>query len=437
MTMKTIVVKEHEDIVNQNFPFLNLKNEDKYIWLLPNENGEDRIYFAFDINKKLYSASYVIGAQWVLNIPLVVIPKFEEIDFLKMFNYCLIGGITSQRFSEIYDIDLNSEKIQTNVFHTNILSPLIIVHFLSVVRKIISKGLKKGYISKEDNIRTVKGRLNVLVNDRKNIQDKRYDKFVCQFQEYTINIPENRIIKRALLFSKQVICSMDPHSKYIELNHVLTQCLTAFREVDENIQIFAIKNTKVNKLYQDYSDAVRIAKLILRRYDYNIFNTDKDLDKQEVPPFWIDMPLLYEQYVLGKLKEKYGDDILYQESGHIGKPDFLCKKINEKMILDTKYKDSDRNFAWDNIQQLSGYGRDNSLRKKLSVGDNECVKCVLIYPAKKQTDEDNTIEIPVFNGELSIADLLSDNSSKSLYYKEFYRISISLPQRIKDNTIST
>ncbi len=47
------------------------------------------------------------------------------------------------------------------------------------------------------------------------------------------------------------------------------------------------------------------------------------------------MPLLYEHYVLGLLREAYGNQIRYQEPGHTGYPDFIC--YDPLLVMDTKY----------------------------------------------------------------------------------------------------
>ena len=437
--MTPIVVKEHDRISSQSFPTLELKEKENYFFPLKNGKNEydGHSFFEYNISEKCFYASFNIGAQHILNTDLVITPKFENIDFLKMYDQCIKSGIESDSFSKIYNIDLSSPRIKTDAFSSNVLTPLIIVHYLSVLKDITIKGLKKGYVIREENIHKLKGRLEILPNDRKNVQIKRFDKFYCTYQEYSENIPENQILKRALLFSKQVILRIEGHVAYTELLNQLNQTLSYFSNVDEEIQIFAIKNIKINKLYKDYANAISLAKLILQCYDFNITNIEKENYKQSVPPFWVDMSLLYEHYVLGVLKEKYGEQIKYQVSGHSGIADFICLK--DKLILDTKYKDSDeKSFEWDNVQQLSGYGRDEKIRNLLKVQENECIKCILIYPEKEKINEEDNkalATIPEFNLKTSLAEIIQNadmqpkSPAKSRFYKDFYRICVELPYR--------
>mgnify|MGYP000317343951 CR=1 FL=1 len=63
-------------------------------------------------------------------------------------------------------------------------------------------------------------------------------------------------------------------------------------------------------MFNEYSEAVRLAKLILRRYDFSISKTSTEDDN--ILPFTLDMSLLYEHYVYGLLHDAYGDKVLYQ-----------------------------------------------------------------------------------------------------------------------------
>lgn len=46
----------------------------------------------------------------------------------------------------------------------------------------------------------MKGRINVIRNERTNMAIKRFDRVFCEYDEYTVDIPENKLIKKALCF---------------------------------------------------------------------------------------------------------------------------------------------------------------------------------------------------------------------------------------------
>ena len=138
-------------------------------------------------------------------------------------------------------------------------------------------------------------------------------------------------------------------------------------------------------LYREYEEAVKLAKMILRRYDNSIDRASAE--EHVIPAFWIDMSLLYEHYVLGALRKAYGPRILYQTNVTMGKPDFLYVDGERPLILDTKYKPryGAGTFDVEDIRQLAGYARDRKVLKRLGIQDAEeqdsaVVPCVIIYP---------------------------------------------------------
>lgn len=374
--------------------------QEKIPILEKNEEGENKKIVCKDI----YKASYLIGAQWIREYgkrgekkgqinktyAVVVSPKFMNIDYSDMFMTCLRSGIESESFSKLYSIDFESKD--GLIYAPSVvaaLNPLLISHFLTLVENLLKKGLKKGYVYRNDNLKKPKGRIDIRKNERKNIIQKRYDRVYCNYTEYSVDIPENRIIKKALIFVKKML-SLDNNCSSVHML-MLRKALNAFYEVSDQINVSEIKQVKSNKLFKDYPETIRLAKMILKRYGYSISNVSQK--SKEVPPFWIDMAGLFEHYVLVKLKQKYGDRVLYQRDKGVDgnefkfawRPDFLLK-VGENssedipMIIDSKYK---YDTAKENdIRQLSGYAREMGILRELGVKDedNSNIPCVLIYP---------------------------------------------------------
>jgi 5-methylcytosine-specific restriction enzyme subunit McrC len=148
-----------------------------------------------------------------------------------------------------------------------------------------------------------------------------------------------------------------------------------------------IKQFKINALYKEYAEGLRLAKMVLQKFSYSIVETNTK-DSNKIPPFYIDMSLLFELYVYGKLKQEFGNKITYQVQGSYGKVDFL--RIDEKLIIDTKYKTYyselfKGNESWKrdkmikDIRQLSGYARDIGILEKFG-NINTVIDCIIIYP---------------------------------------------------------
>lgn len=409
--MKPIVIQEHEQLSieqNDRYERLSLVRWDK-----PMDNSPWGYY-----------ASYMIGAEWIDDKEALVVTTkkgMEKIDFLTMFMTCFTSDLSVEAFSEIYNIDCEAPTIHAPSLK-GVLSPLIVLHFLGVVSRI--RSLKKGYVHYRENLKKVKGHIQVMKNERKNIAVKRFDRVFCDYDEYTANIPENRLIKKALLFSKQILMHIiEKHQSGTKAKIMLSRALAMFENVSEDVQTRDVRQIKGNKLFSEYNEAIRLAKLILQQYDYSISKVS--MEEENISPFALDMSLLYEHYVYGLLREAYGKRISYQYKGETGYPDFLYCSSGFRAILDTKYIPKYEAALLDNyvIRQLSGYSRDLPILKKLGYKDIDeespvpNVPCIIIYP--KDGDD---VKNPFKNSELK--DLCEKPVRK---LARFYKICIPLP----------
>ena len=417
------IIKEHQFLTDVQFSHFNPSERslDYADGLLLNPNAQERdrrYFFTWDDVNKSYVASYMIGVQRVQGDELVIKPKIDSIDFMKMFCICLNSGIATDDFSKIYGVNLDSEPIETDIDFSSSITPLLIVHFLQLLKGIVAKGLKYDYIQKNENIKKVKGKIDIPKHQQKNIFVGKYDKVYCKYTERSVNIPENRLLKKTLLYCQQFILRLKGNESFKTLYQTVNYCLGHFDNVDDQIEIWEIRNTKNSSLYKNYSDAIKTAKTILRHFDYSITNVKKR--KEKVPEFWIDMPLLYEHYVLGLLKRDYGNSIAYQKAGWFGwRPDFLHKK--EQIIMDTKYmpKLESEGLTGDIVGQLAGYSRLTSFTKVLGVDENTVIPCLILYP-------NLSAEANNFHFDVSIP--LIQQATKAAYLTKFYKLAVPLPK---------
>lgn len=398
--MSVILLQEHEQLPVS-------KKEDKY----------DRLKLVEWCNSpEAYYASYKIGAEWIDEQESLIVTtkhKMEQIDFVRMFMTCFTSDLSLASFSTIYEIYIDKPSIKAPALQS-VVSPLLVLHFLGVVSRI--KELKKGYVSRSENLKKVKGRISILKNERQNIAIRRYDRVFCEYDEYSTDIPENRLIKKALLFSQRLLQGLNERSAAVAKLR-LNKSLALFSEVSDKVEIKQVKRLRAHKLFTNYNEAIRLAKLILRLFDYNISKVGSHEGK--VVPFWLDMSLLYEHYVYGLLHEAYRERITYQFKGKTGFPDFLYKSEEYKAILDTKYipKYEEKSLDKDVVRQLSGYGRDLRILTHLEYKDVSPIPCIIIYP-KEGRRKNN----PFLGNNLR---MLCGKSLKGLL--EFYKIEVSLP----------
>lgn len=391
-----------------------------------------------------YCASYYIGASWLVKNELAVIvtPKIKNIDFVTMFLEALEVDTKNESdyFAQCYGIQFDEPTIETDE-QLNQLTPLLVLHFISLLERLVKRGLKKDYIIREENLKTkVKGRLLISKHLQKNVFQQRSDRVYCQYQEYTDNIPENRLLKKALLFADRIINnyeSLKAQSSYFEIQSRLSKLKNRLCGISDEIEPYQVQKLSANKLFKEYKETIRVAKMLLRRYDYSISEASKE--QHVTPPFWIDMSRLYEMWVFSKLEKAYPGQIQFQVKGHCGTAVDFIKK-DECLIMDAKYKphyDYSNRGIIDDIREISGYARDWKIIQRLSITKtySEEIKCLIIYPEPIvfQTDEtlseeecqdisnDTCKDVTTFNGKLI------DLCSEIKWFRNFYKISIKLP----------
>ncbi len=166
--------------------------------------------------------------------------------------------------------------------------------------------------------------------------------------------------------------------------------------------------------------------MVLCRFGYSISNTSDDTYKRSTPPFWINMPILFELYAYSALVEKYGDQIGYHLSTYGNELDFV--KYDERLILDTKYIPAwDERVNHENVRQLSGYARNRSLRRQImkdSYDETTILPCMVLYPGKDLAED----RLPCGN--------MVEGAARITSYINFYKRRLGLPHTSDSSTTS-
>ena len=374
-------------LLNSNYGHLYFQGDPSYYMSAPN-------YLGLRKQADCYKTSYYIGASWIEenNIGLLVQPKLQDINYFQLFSYALkINALLHlDYFQFCYGINLESAPIPLESSIQDNITPLLIIHYLFLIKKIIHSGLKKGYVLTEENLKSkIKGKILLSPNINRNSIPKRNDRNYCRYQIYTTDIPENRLLKKALLFCKSSITAMGFLDSF-EFKQDLNAALNTFQNVSDDIQISQVKNISENKVYKFYREAIFLAKVILKRFNYSIDNT---IINKSVPEYWIDMPRLFELFVLQELdknKKMLGiKELIFQKNGKKGtgaKADYVIKTIDDKiLVLDAKYKKSynEKGIGLADLREISGYARDMSI---VGSKDEEPI-CFIIYPFVSNKEE--------------------------------------------------
>lgn len=390
--------------------------------LFKQREGSKCIEITHDRTGKKLNSNFYIGTDWLnkYEVAVYVAPKLnddaKQTDYLRMLFSCLRHSDIAYYTKDLYEIKFEEPYIEIEQ-KQDLLTPLLVVQFLQLVKIIVRKGLKKSYYKVESNLNAkIKGKVLVAQTLKQNIINNKPTKTFCQYDEFGLNSIENRILKRTLVFVQKYIALFPSYTK-IALP-IINYCMPAFHEVAEDIDLKVLKGVGHNSFYKEYKEALHVSSLILKRFGYNIKEVDKSDNKSvKVPPFWIDMPKLFELYVLGMLKDKYFNKIKFQIQGTYGQPDFVLVDDNDKMIIDTKYKlkYQQEKYQVEDIRQLSGYARDTKILSRLGCitaeEKDKVIDCLIIYPDQTASDQ--------------LADDLKENPIKG--FTRFYKMAVKLP----------
>ena len=374
-------------------------------------------------------AGYYVGALWLVkHYKFVYIePKMNkkqvaegspiqeeewaEIDYLKML--LSITGLDPKDTQDLIKIYWDEPPI-TIEQQKDTLTPFLMVQFLLLLKRIVRKGLKKSYYTVEENLNNrIKGKIQLGKHLKKNVFKNKLTAHVCQYQEFGMNNLENRFLKKVLQF---IISFKNTHPNYFagndkSIRELITYCSPYFELISEEIDVENLKKLTPTTFFKEYEEAIRIGKHILKRFSYNITETTQQ--KVTIPPFWIDMPKLFELYVYKKLQEQFRgrEEVLYHFIADYTELDFLLNTSEYKMVIDAKYKPIyEDSRVIDDIRQVSGYARLERVYQKLGLKDsNELIDCLIIYPS---LDEDTNF-------------FLKDKKIDG--YKNIYKQGISIP----------
>ncbi len=403
----------------------------------------------YDSSHKQLSASYYIGATWLIpgKLSAIVEPRIENLNLDEMYRVALNVGSSNEAdyFSRCYGIDFDSDPIEVTSSQVS-LTPLLVLHFLSLLKKLVKTGLKKGYVTIDENMKSkIKGKLLISQHLRKNILAKRADRNFCRYQEYSADIPENRLLKKALLFAQRY--AQQNKSLEKKASNDINKLLAVFENVSDEISISQVQKIAKNKLFKHYPETCKVAKMILQNYDYSISNIKPEDKVHKVQPYWIDMARLFELYVYSKLNEAYPDQIIFQAEGFgRTKADYIKKRTNNEddgIVIDAKYKpryNNSNSIALDDVREVCGYARDEEILKEMRYNTGEknlpAINCLIIYPNNtelKDSEENQTncTACKDRSDDIGISKFLEKQNEKKLqkakgFYK-FYKTAIELP----------
>lgn len=262
----------------------------------------------------------------------------------------------------------------------------IFIHtFLEELETLIKKGIRKHYVQYEGNENFLKGSLDFTKQIQRNLLHK--ERFYVRYDEFSVNIPQNRLIKSTLAYLVNVSRSAKNKIRLLDYLHFMDEvCESRYFTKD-----FTCLQSQ-SRLFSHYTKVLSWAKVFLMGESFTNFK-GKNLNKAILFP----MERIFEDYVgAGFKKHLHNADITLQErkvsliNKHNGaskfrlKPDIIINKGGYKFVLDTKWKIIDQTKAKSNYKinqadmyQLFAYG------KKYAEKDNSQPTLILLYPQQE------------------------------------------------------
>ena len=316
--------------------------------------------------KVLQAQNYVGVIQTKDGTTIEILPKIKNATTEKSKDILIkmLKTLKNSPFKNLSVANLKSSKIP--------LFEIFISMFLEELTVLVRNGIKSDYISKEENLKFLKGKLKISEQIKYNTIHK--ERFFVQYEEFISNRVENRLIKTTLQF-------LYNKSKLNKNQQRIREFLFVFDEIEISHNIKTdFSKIKLNRQMKDYEQVLLWCKTFLFE---NSFSPYKGNDIAFALLF--DMNLLFESFVYSYLKKSSNfQDIKSQDRTHhlayengIGrfrlKPDIVIN--GGKIIADTKWKILSENKAYngvlqDDMYQLYAYGTKY---------DN-CEKIYLIYP---------------------------------------------------------
>lgn len=397
----------------------------------PGNTDEDHFCLKLVAAEKMIQlqSSYFVGVQWLRENELFVhvYPKFDkeetvEVDYLKMLRQAFSTTESIKHLNQLTHIDFDQPSISIDQ-KDDLLTPLLVIQYMQLLKHIVQKGLKKSYFRVNRNLRSrVKGKVMVNETIKTNHARQKMLHTVCTYDEFGVDHLENRLLKKAFVFGQRALEGLRKAQPGVDaLDESIRYVSPAFQMVGDELDHREVRHFKTNPLYKEYEEALKLAKLILKRYGYNITKTES-AGKVETPPFWIDMSKLFELYVLQKLKEKFPvhGEVIYQPSINGRYPDYLIKSTDGdyKVVVDAKYKKyNSTNVNIEDIRQIAGYARMTGVYGLLGLDleKSKNIDCLIIYP-----DVQNDVE------SFEKMKFLNDKNKLS-NYEGIFKIGVALP----------
>ena len=368
-------------ILKEGYDWLSVGSEDNEVTV--SEYRDLCLYLKKNIGNKsiLYDYNKIkfinyVGIIKINNLIVEILPKISlSNDIIKDREMLMFMLSKCNKLS----VDIK-ELLNSNILNNSLLDILAKVFSKKLLSE-LAKGLYREYVSKEEALSIIKGKILISKSIKENTINK--NKMNCKYDEFTEDNLFNAILKRAINVILFSIKNDDVKKELNIINNLFNDVSDIY--ISNNI----ILNYKLNRMNNRFLECFTLAKLILLNS-----SMDKSLGKENGFSILFEMNYLYEEYIGVLLKEVFNDTNIsintqeksryllwntLKERNEIAlKPDIVIYKDNKpKVIIDTKWKrssiDNRETYSQSDIYQMYAYITTYT----------ECEECILLYPREE------------------------------------------------------
>ena len=258
-----------------------------------------------------------------LNVNSMLLKIAEDDEFTEYLSWNKSPGerLVTFFFDEemIEDMKVDDNHNQLIAAYTFLLSLQDITR-----RPLMSKNIKRtgNFTGK------VRGTISIKQNIRNNVLRGHQERIYCRYYEKTEDIPENQILKYALLIVEEYFNHIFSNNKADKAASLIRTCKYRMRHISTvKFQPKDIDHVILPNMYTKYRVVYQMAKVILS--EMSVIPENGESQGACIVPYAINMPLLFECYVRALVKEV----IKEKEGKSVPK---LLKYVSDKSeIMDT------------------------------------------------------------------------------------------------------
>lgn len=349
-----MILKEFESLQYKDEAKPHFIKEETFLaiekFVLDNEESAQylKITTKKGLGKVLQAQNYVGLIQTKDGTTIEILPKIQNVeeDKAKEILIKMLKTLKKSPFKNVNTAHLKSTKMP--------LLEIFITMFLEELAVLVRKGIKSDYITKEENLAFLKGKLKVGEQIKKNSIHK--ERFYVEYQEFLSDRAENRLIKTTLHYLYKKSHATKNQQRIREFLFVFDE-ISLCKDIKNDFL-----HVKPNRQMKEYEHILLWCKTFLLE---NAFSPYKGDDIAFALLF--DMNLLFESYVGAYLKKK-GLHVSLQDKGkHLVeeprkfalKPDIVITKEDKIIIADTKWKiiKEEKDISQSDMYQLFAYGK--------------------------------------------------------------------------------